>query len=1162
MARIRLYAGYVLAYLLTGISTVVFSQNSPVLKQQVNFELGIDEVVPDYKSGTFLVKAGDSYTLVDQFSKIQLGTIQLDAGGWGAPGVGKVAAWKNGSFLLSTAFALLEADPVTKTVDTFFNAVQFPEVIENFIPWPGNENMVLIATKIYTLKKDKTISYLDENDNYEGCTNCRWILYDAAKKTIVKSVNMQQYITAFAPAVNNQLNIIAGTFYGDIIEIDTALHHTVKLHAFDTGVHSVVTAGGYIIAAPQMQPLYIGQYGGDAVYLFNENGQAAKVIPLKKQEIKKDETKDIPDITPEPSASVFRMFATSNAVYVNYGFSGLLEIKLTGFETAEYNITYPMAKFFCLNKDGNQLLGATDVAVNLFATARKQELFDLKSRKFQPAFRQYAKRNEFKTIYKTFDEEGNYHIIGHKETSWSDTIVVFSSNRTEPAVFACEGCEFKSKDNYLTILSGNRSVYGKLQLTKIRQAVYNFSFYKQDEELFKPEFSTEKTDGELLPYPVRRFEQVNSSAYLITGDDVVIITDTSGKIIFNKKVSGKTTGSELCAFSPSKKWLVILEEDDFRHEMSVWNWQENKKIFSKKHDKGVDIAHFTFDKTKDVIWFAQQWYDNGNFYGDVYSMNLDEASPKPKKEFSDDSYFSFEVDMGNDLIASESYNEIKLAKLSTRKVLWKNSPSQSFITVHQQPQGFAFSSEKEFHAITPRMDYLYFTSFAGNKPVEVVNGYLYRGDKSAINNLAFVFDRKGYLPSDYDIYFNRPDTVIQVSGSANTEFNILLAEAVAKRKRRNSVSSLAELLTNAPACTVINKADIPDVVSAKEIKLKINTHKAHKIHITVNGVPVYGKAGRRLPETDPEAVLSLEKGVNVIQVYAEDATTGAYSPTETISVTGDFETEQPKTYFIGIGIDKFADSAHNLSYSVKDIRDLTGALREKLGSSLVVVDTLFNKNVTRENVLKLKDKLYQAGVNDKVIISYSGHGLLNKEYDYYLSTYAIDFKTPEKAGLAYSGLEYLLDSIKPRKKLLLIDACHSGEVDKEEMARMKNLLRDTSFHLVDGSKSGGGMELIPDESATGMKNSFELMQEIFAGVGKGTGSTVLSAAAGTQFAYEKGALKNGVFTYCILKLLKEKPTCSMQELKSIVSAEVERLTQGAQKPTSRAETTGFDWKVW
>jgi len=37
---------------------------------------------------------------------------------------------------------------------------------------------------------------------------------------------------------------------------------------------------------------------------------------------------------------------------------------------------------------------------------------------------------------------------------------------------------------------------------------------------------------------------------------------------------------------------------------------------------------------------------------------------------------------------------------------------------------------------------------------------------------------------------------------------------------------------------------------------------------------------------------------------------------------------------------------------------------------------------------------------------------------------------------------------------------------------------------------------------------------------------------------------------------------TVSELKDYVSNEVERITNGAQKPTSRKELLEFDWSVW
>jgi hypothetical protein len=163
--------------------------------------------------------------------------------------------------------------------------------------------------------------------------------------------------------------------------------------------------------------------------------------------------------------------------------------------------------------------------------------------------------------------------------------------------------------------------------------------------------------------------------------------------------------------------------------------------------------------------------------------------------------------------------------------------------------------------------------------------------------------------------------------------------------------------------------------------------------------------------------------------------------------------------------------------------------------------------------------------------------------------------------LAYDELESLLDSIPARKKLMLIDACHSGEVDKEEFQQVK-ISQSTlaANHVV--SKGGEIAESEEGSQKLGLKNSFELMQNLFVNVGKSTGATIISAAAGTEFALENGSLKNGVFTYCIMEAMDKFPTMKVSELKKIVGARVQELTNGMQKPTSRNEAIAVDWKVW
>jgi hypothetical protein len=129
-------------------------------------------------------------------------------------------------------------------------------------------------------------------------------------------------------------------------------------------------------------------------------------------------------------------------------------------------------------------------------------------------------------------------------------------------------------------------------------------------------------------------------------------------------------------------------------------------------------------------------------------------------------------------------------------------------------------------------------------------------------------------------------------------------------------------------------------------------------------------------------------------------------------------------------------------------------------------------------------------------------------------------------------------------------------VDKEEMTRM-----DAASDSLQQQGTKGGKPTYTGKTNLGMKNSFELMQSLFVNVGKSTGATVISAAAGTQFALERGDLKNGVFTYSILEAMNKYPSIKISELRKVVGERVEKLTNGLQKPTSRNETIASDWTL-
>ena len=464
---------------------------------------------------------------------------------------------------------------------------------------------------------------------------------------------------------------------------------------------------------------------------------------------------------------------------------------------------------------------------------------------------------------------------------------------------------------------------------------------------------------------------------------------------------------------------------------------------------------------------------------------------------------------------------------------------------------------------TGKLIYTFFSIDSTDYFNQIPSGY-YQATSNAAKLLHYVTkDLKVITFEQLDIKYNRPDKVLEAIGSTDTVLIRSYRKAYEKRIKKLGIDTTAfRSGYSVPEADFANRNIIDYEQTGKTLKLFIksvdSTYKLDRFNIWVNETPLYGQRGINLRKRnknsfDSTITIALSAGENKIETSITNVN-GTESYRMPLPVNYTPAVKQPvQTYFIGIGIDRFTDNKYNLKYSTKDIRDLSKKLKEKYSD--IIIDTLFNENVTISNVKALKQKLLQTSVNDKVIISYSGHGMLSKDFDYYLSTYAVNFDMPEENGLPYDELESLLDSIPARKKLMLIDACHSGEVDKDDLIAMNA----TDKKLIKGLKP----VTYKKDGQLGLKNSFELMQNLFVNVGKSTGATIISAAAGTQFALEGiDNLPNGVFTYCILEAMKKYPSMKISELKKIVGERVVELTKGLQKPTSRNETIAVDWEIW
>jgi len=648
---------------------------------------------------------------------------------------------------------------------------------------------------------------------------------------------------------------------------------------------------------------------------------------------------------------------------------------------------------------------------------------------------------------------------------------------------------------------------------------------------------------------------------------VIVCMAVSGKKLYALKIEGPTYFNDV-GFSPNGKWIFTKSGSyKWGYRVDLWDANSGKRLYMLEHDfteqqgNYIHAIMFTPDE-KRVVTASQA--------GTAIIWSLASGKKIAILKGHNEGARTVVCDSSGKVIVTTSGDFITKIWDAKSGSLIRSIDINGLITdinfSRNRILAVENSETKLFDISTGNHIASFYSIDSVDKLTLLPNGY-YKANSKAAKLLHYVTkDLKVITFEQLDVKYNRPDKVLEAIGNTDTALIKSYRKAWEKRIKKLSIDTTTfREGYSVPEADFANRDDIEYDQKNSSLKLHIkgldSSYKLDRFNIWVNETPVYGQRGvsirkKNVNTFDTTISIQLSQGENRIETSISNVNgTESYRMPLQVNYTSSVK-EKEKTYFIGIGIDCFADSTHNLQYSAKDIRDLGAKLKEKYGDD-IILKTLFNADVTIENVKTLKDSLKKSSVNDRVIVAYSGHGMLSKEYDYYLSTYSVNFEKPEENGLPYDELENLLDSIPARKKLLLIDACHSGEVDKDELFAMNK----TADSL--GLKTKGVIVVGGQQQRVGLKNSFELMQSLFVNVGKNTGAIIISAAAGNQYALEGvNNLPNGIFTYSILEAMQKYPSIKISELKKIVGERVEELTKGLQKPTSRNETIAVDWNVW
>jgi WD40 repeat protein len=456
----------------------------------------------------------------------------------------------------------------------------------------------------------------------------------------------------------------------------------------------------------------------------------------------------------------------------------------------------------------------------------------------------------------------------------------------------------------------------------------------------------------------------------------------------------------------------------------------------------------------------------------------------------------------------------------------------------------------------------------------VTPDFHYTGSKDALKGVGFKMDGERLYPFEqYDLRLNRPDVIAERLNIASQNMIRAFKRAYQKRLEKMGFNqNMLEEEYSLPELVIHNKSDIGFQTTENELLLDIsakdNNHALDRINVWINDVPVYGREGIDIKENSKELKnkkikLALSAGKNKIQISVLNSK-GIESLKETIDIMAPVSSVKPDLYIIAVGISDYHDDDIDLNYAAKDASDISALFEQKTDKfGKIEIIKVLDHDATKENILKTKETLQKTDINDLVIIYTAGHGFLDDNLDYFFATTDVDVMDPSAAGLPYDELEDLLDDIPARKKLLLMDACHSGEIDYDEYDLYVENMYETNVvaRSVYTSRTS--------ESNIGLENSFRLMKELFADLRRGSGAIVISSAGGVEFAFESDKLKNGVFTYVLMNALRSMranenndSVITISELQKYVMKTVSELTAGRQNPTTRRENLEFDFEVW
>jgi WD40 repeat protein/uncharacterized caspase-like protein len=419
-------------------------------------------------------------------------------------------------------------------------------------------------------------------------------------------------------------------------------------------------------------------------------------------------------------------------------------------------------------------------------------------------------------------------------------------------------------------------------------------------------------------------------------------------------------------------------------------------------------------------------------------------------------------------------------------------------------------------------------------------------------------DQRAYRIDQLALRNNRPDLAMAKVGLGSPDLldHFRLRHEARLRKAGLTEGALTASFAGAPIVAIEDVS-----LHGKSANVTFTVRSASPLHaynVHVNGVPVFGKEGRQVKGSEGRQTESIELsyGSNRIEVSAL-AQTGIESlrALRSVELAPPSRGEQAKAlYFLGIGVSRYQDPNLNLEFAHKDALDLASAFGKMNQGPFrrAEVKTLTDDQVTIESIRAARDFLSKATVDDTVVLFVGGHGAYAPDAasDYYFFAHGTDIARLSETAVPYDEFEKLLDASPARSKLMLMDACESGDRDPND-AQATYAIAGARGLISRGLVRKAGSVLGRPRPGVAVRDRF-----IESDLQRRTGAIVLSSSRGNEASYERADLQHGIFTSEVLRALTTLQAdadhdrrLSTDELRDHVRDSVARATGDLQHPT-------------